>query len=236
METHQVEIGQSWVLRSARHASALVLACAAVAAQGAAISLFNTGVDDAGTRLPLGSADSHWRLITGPGVTTPIQPTVVNNQVQAGNYHQSPDSMWIWANPLGTAVVNTRYVFELQFDLTGFDPDSAEIFGSWSVDNFGTILLNDAPAVGVGTFVLSSLLVSNHSTPHAFQITDGFVAGVNRLTIEVIDDRNPGGLNVFGLRGSADAGVGAVPEPSSLLSVTAALAALALVLAARRRT
>jgi hypothetical protein len=128
-------------------------------------------------------------------------------------YFTSPDSTWIWANATGTAVVGDPYTFDLSFDLTGYDANTASLSGLWGVDNTGSILLNSAPAVGTGTLGLNSVSITTFVRPHSFSITSGFVEGINHLQFQVSDDGFVAALNVGALSFTA----APVPEPSSAM-------------------
>jgi hypothetical protein len=134
----------------------LVLLLGAQANAGG-ITLFNTGVDASGTPLPRRSLDPHWSIIAGPGITSPTPAVVLPNQgtsIPNFPYAQSPDSEWVWVHANGVAGTNVPYVFQLTFNLTGFNPATATLSGSWSVDNDGTILLNGSAPVGSGALSL----------------------------------------------------------------------------------
>jgi hypothetical protein len=100
----------------------------------------------------------------------------------------------------------------LTFDLSGFDPGSTTLSGSWAADNFGSILLNGSTPTGTGTLVLSGYPISNFESFHNFTITGGFLVGINTLDFVITDGGVPGGLNVTNLVATS-----AVPEPSSLV-------------------
>jgi hypothetical protein len=210
---------------------AAALSSLASPVEAASISLFNTGVDSSGTPLAGGSLDPHFTIVSGPDVTTPVQAVVVTNQNAHGLYAQSPNSRWIWADASGNAGVNSPYIFRLSFDLSGFDPDSVTLSGSWAADNFGSILLNGAAPIGTGTFALFAHPISNFQSFHDFTITGGFVAGLNTLDFVITDDGVPGGLNVTNLVGTA-----AVPEPSSLVLLLGGFGAVVRLGARRRAT
>jgi hypothetical protein len=189
------------------------------------ISLFNTGVNSSGVPLPLGSNDAHWSIISGPGITSPAPAVVVNNQ----SYAQNSNSAWIWVNASGNAGVNSPYTIRETFNLTGENPNTAMISGTWGADNNGMILLNGSTPSGTGTLALSDSDLSNFGSFHSFTITGGFVAGVNTLDFVVTDTGNPGALNVNSLIGT----VSSVPEPSA---ITLLLVGCTGVLAYRRVT
>lgn len=188
------------------------------------ISLFNTGVDTGGTPLAGGSVDPHWSIVAGPGITSPADAFVVNDQSGLGAYAQSSASHWIWVNADGSDVVGSTYTFRLTFDLTGLNPATASISGSWAVDNFGSINLNGSPAIGSGVLSLSDSSGDNFQFFHDFTITGGFVAGINTLDFLAVDTGEPGAVNVTNLTG---AGTSAVPESGTLVLFGMGIACLA---------
>jgi hypothetical protein len=206
-----------------RRAMGLVAVLGTVAAaQPIDIPLYNTGVDDAGLRLPGGSVDPHWQIVSGPGSGYPAPAIVVTNQHPGGNYFETLDSTWIWVAANGTGSVGSPYAFRVQFDLTGYDLDSLSISGAWGADNTANMFLNGASPIGSGTFSLPNVVLDSHNALHSFSISGGFVAGLNSLEIQVVDARNPGGLNVSGLIGQANA----VPEASNFALFVSGLAVM----------
>src|SRR5262249_12970294 len=112
-------------------------------------TLFNTGVDANGAQLAPKSVDKHWQLIHGPqgAVNPPTDARVL--ETPPGTYFHTSDSMWIWADPLGTAIPGSPgpdYVFQTKF-LLEFDPELEwiEIRGIWGADNSGEIKIDGHP-------------------------------------------------------------------------------------------
>ena len=149
-------------------------------AAASSITLFSTGVDASGTPLPGGASDPHWTIIAGPGITNPTPAVVLNNQ-RVGNYAQSKDSAWVWVNAGGTDVLNSPYTFQLSFDLTGVNREPRR---------------SPAPGASITTARFSSTVPlrwsgaltldggdnhGNYQSFHTFQITGGFVSGINTL-------------------------------------------------------
>jgi hypothetical protein len=192
------------------------------------ITTFNTGVNASGNPLAGGSADPHWSIIAGPGIPSPVPGVVLSNQ-QIGTYAQSPNARWIWANASGVAGTNSPYTFRLTFDLTGFNPATAILSGAWGVDNDGAILLNGTTPLGTGALTLDGGAVTdNFATFHSFQITGGFIPGVNVLDVQATDLGVIGGLNVNSLVLTATPALSpAVPEPSTLLMLAVGIVAAA---------
>ena len=169
------------------------------------LQVWNTGVDATRAKLPPSSVEPHWVLVAGPGITGPRSPFVVSDQHPGGQYFAAADSMWIGPDVSGAAIGGSPYTYRLSFDLTGFVPASVKINGAWCVDNDGQITINGGPPVGTGTLSLTGAAFGNFNATHTFEITGGFVAGINSLEILVTnfgaggDPSNPSGLNVTGL-------------------------------------
>lgn len=168
--------------------------------------LFNTGVDDAGERLPARAQDIHYAL-QGPVLSTEVFD--LNAPISAPGAWVDPADNAMWIGPVHGTVdsPNGDYIYTLTFDLTGLIPETAAISGLWSSDNYGLIFLN-------GTEMGFS--ASSHSTLWEFQINEGFLAGTNLLEFHVLNSPqyglNPSGVLVQNMFGQADP----VPEPTTL--------------------
>jgi len=168
--------------------------------------LYNSGVNDFGQVLAHQSLEQHYS-VSGAATIAYVVPPVYE-----------PNLGWAWAAaPAGSAWIgpnattNTaspdpvgNYVYELEFDLTGIDPQQIEISGGWMTDNSGSLYLNGIPT-GFATAGESYKQLS------AFNLTSGFVTGINTLEFHVFNELgapNPSGLCVANLTAIA------VPEPS----------------------
>lgn len=121
------------------------------------------------------------------------------------------------------------YDFQVSFTLTASEAATASISGLWAVDNEGQIYLN-GNADPFGYCEASPYCYQQMSS---FDLTSGFVAGMNHLDFVVYNwagaTGNPVGLNV------QMSGYYEVPEPASVALAPAGLAALAF-LRRRRKT
>lgn len=169
------------------------------------VEIWNTGVDVMQAPLAPGGLDPHWYVVDGPGIAAKQSAVVLSSP--PGAYYTPTDSGWIWinANGLGSGS-GDEFTFQMQFDLTGFDPATVIITGAWGVDNNGTILLNGSiPPAGSGTFSMLGDAVSSFASEHAFTISGGFQGQLNRLEVRVgnfgaASANNPAGLNVTKLK------------------------------------
>jgi hypothetical protein len=143
------------------------------------------------------------------------------------------------------------YTYQTTFDLTGFDPNSAQISGFLAADNAVLVYLNSAPPAGSNSSRASAasadVLMSVYAkggysfTPgsfanQSFSITGGFQPGLNTLTFvvfnEVQDSGNPTGLRVA-VSGTAD--LLPTPEPTTAAVFAGLLGAAAYIRRTARR-
>ena len=197
------------------------------ASAGVITDLFNTGVDAFGVALPGGDGvtDPHYTV-----ASSTIGAVVGSNAVTYKHplyFPNSATSRWV-SNSSDGSPGNGIVTFQTTFDLTGFDPASASISGLWGVDNVGEIFLNGSDT-GIGLLFGFPAFESLH----AFAINSGFISGINTLAFEITDEGPPLAFRVEGIVGTADAA--AVPEPSTIALLAAALLSLLGLGAMRRR-
>ena len=185
------------IVRSVLLAAGLALVAVTASAQETEPipGLFNTGVDDDGNLLGAEEPDPHWILeysddfdYEGPDTFTIKPGFPVGPWVEEG-----PDSRWIAPQPdQGTGNASGDYLYRITFDLSEFDHETATITGKWSSDNGGPdVLLNDE-STGIKT-------TSGFGGFTGFEITSGFVEGINTLDFKVNNappDINPTGVRV----------------------------------------
>lgn len=187
--------------------------------------LYNTGVDDFGVPLAPGAVDPHYTLSVSadPGYPFP-GPAFVVDPLPGDWLPNTASSQWI--NPSGEPISHFTgvYEYELEFDLTGLDPSTASISGTWALDDGlsgSIILINGAPVAGTGHAYPGWLVLES------FSITSGFVPGINTLTFSTTNEPsvglNPTGLHVHSLIGVA----APIPQPAALWAGTILLGFLA---------
>ena len=191
--------------------------------------LYNTGTDASNVALAGGDGvtDPHYLIFasTSPGFAGNQAVTYFNGAYVAND----ADSRWISLSSNGNPGSNTT-TYRLTFDLTGLNPATASITGSWGADNVATMTLNGSATGNVLTNP------SNFSALTAFSILTGFVGGINTLDFIVTDQGPPTALRVDNLQGRAQAiNGGAVPEPSTWAMMLLGFGAIGLGLKRARR-
>lgn len=188
--------------------TALLLAGASLAATQAHAATI-VGLVNTGTNI-VGPNDASWLVNGNPTFTT------TNNVFPVGTNWLNNDATSGWITPTANQgqsfdpASNGLYAYTLVFDLTGFNPASANFLGRFLVDNqVASIALNSSTIFSgpAGGFSGSSWV--------NFGANSGFVNGVNTLTVNAVNlaqnGGNPTGLRVEFLESS----VAAVPEPSA---------------------
>jgi hypothetical protein len=181
---------------------------------------FDTGVDDSRAILPDGAIDAHYSLIALGAPANAIAT--------------SSDPVWWVAPPAGSKWIGPslssqsdpagEYIYTFEFTLADGDIGaSATLSGLWAADNTSEIWLNGI-FTGYDDGFLDAL--------KAFDITNGFVIGVNTLEFKVENwpqaRNNPSALLVSGLTFTNDPAIPAVPAPAGIVlgAIGAGLAGL----------
>lgn len=195
-----------------------------LAAMGAPISgLFNTGVDSSGALLVggNGTVDPNYTVISGPGISSPVQAVTYYN---GAYFADGPASRWISVNANGSSAGSGTYVFQTTFDLTGFNPATASISVQCGTDNALTGVTLNGGAVAGDCDGFSGAFSG------AFNITSGFQSGINMLQFSVQDFGAPMALRAQFTSDVAPLN-GEIPEPSTAILCVSALG----LIVARRR-
>jgi len=156
--------------------------------------VFNTGVDSSGSALGDEVQDPHWTLTTSadPTYNGPETYTVKSDEFPIPPWMaNTSNSKWICPRQDETRVEDGSYVYQLQFDLTGYEPDSANMTGQYSVDDSLTNVKINGASTGISGTMFD--------TWHSFSISSGFVTGTNTLEFFVNNggtSANPSGLRV----------------------------------------
>lgn len=171
--------------------------------------------------------------LTIPGVPSVSWPLT-------GPWASDPNANWISPQPDVVAIAgtgsDTEYVYTTTFDLTGLAPNTADLQGYWTADNYiAQVQLN-----GKTIFSSNSCLSPIPQDGYFFQglipfnIDTGFQSGVNTLSFMVTNSNcdnaepktNPTGLLVD-ISGTAEPSSGELsapsPEPGSLFSMALGL-------------
>ena len=167
--------------------------------------LRNTGVDEDGALLPDDATDPNYTITVAPEGA--ILPAAASGAPPSPPWVSNTGSSR-WIAPSNDSNGNAPpgvYQYEINFDLTDLDPESAVITGLWSHDNGGNeadrsadIMLNGLP-VGIeqmGSFPQLTRFDISTAAGHVFN------AGSNTLTFTVTnagEAANPTGLRVEGL-------------------------------------
>lgn len=218
-------------------AAALVVAAGTFAstASANAIPIYNTGVAAGGGLAANGSVDAHWTVVATPGNSAPPSSAYVNDGATHPSWGNNPASQWISAiNTPNAKGVNGQYIYQTTFNLTNLDYLTAQLSGSFAVDNCVTDILINGVSTGIHNPDTTTCADAGYyKTFLAFNITTGFIHGLNTLTFLVTNTggaTNPTGLNVI-ISGTALP----VPEPATLGLLGLALLGLG-GMWARRRT
>jgi len=156
-------------------------------------TIYNTGVDNNGDALGDEVEDPHWTLTTSadPSYDGPETYTVDSDDWPLPDVWMAntSDSMWICPRQDATQIEDGAYVYELEFDLTGYDPDTAEIDGKFaSDDSVSNVKLNG---------VSKNITGSGFGDWDDCDITSSFQSGTNTLEFFVTNggsSANPGGF------------------------------------------
>ncbi len=213
-------------------ASAMLLAASTSTYAATIVGLFNTGTDASNLALAGGNGviDPHYTIVASTsGAFIGQQAQTYFNGAYVAN---DANSRWISMNGSG-GVGSSSTTYRLTFDLTGLIPMTASISGLYGADNEVSIFLNGA---NTGFFLGGGANPANFTGLTAFNLTSGFVSGINTLDFRVVDLGAPTALRVDNLAGTADLIVtGGVPEPGTWAMMLAGIGLMGGALRARRR-
>jgi hypothetical protein len=190
-------------------------------ALAAPITVHNTGVNASDVLVAPGAQASFWTLSAEPAEALEAIGSNPFRYFNVAYFADTATAAWVAPQGSGNAGLNGIYTYDLVIDLTGFNPATASIVGTFGTDNDGSISLNSNPlaaTTGVAAF----------GAPTPFTINSGLVAGLNTIHVQVDNLGDPTAFFVSFTSASATASAVQVPVPAMSWS---ALAGLALLLA-----
>ena len=193
-------------------------------ALAAPITVHNTGVNSSDVLVASGAQASFWTLSAEPAGAV---ETIGSNPFRYFNVSYFADTgtaAWVAPQSGGNSGTLGSYTYDLVVNLTGLDPTTASIVGTFGTDNDGSIWLNaNAPVAATGPAAFGA--------PTPFTINSGFVAGLNTIHVQVNNLGDPTAFFVSFTSATASAvQLPAVQTPVPAVSWPA-LAGLALLLA-----
>jgi len=189
-------------------------------ASAASIQVHNTGVGASDILVAPDAQTSFWTLSAKPaGAVEPIGSNPF--RFNCCYFPDTASAAWVSPDASGNAGTAGVYTYDLVIDLTGLDPATASIAGTFGTDNDGSISLNsDSPVATTG--------FGDFGAPTPFTINGGFVAGLNTIHVRVNNGGDPTAFFVSFTSANAISTV--PPAPVSALSWPT-LTGLALILA-----
>jgi PEP-CTERM motif len=197
---------------------------AACATNSSAASI--PGLQDTGVGTP-SNPDPVWQITLDPsGGSVPRAATIVSPLTGTSPfnwYAGAPIGAGAnWIGPNSTANINPgvpdgTYEYELQFNLTGYNPATASFVYESAADNFVTNATLNGVGISYDTRVPGG---GNqyHTLSGPISVTGPFVSGINTLVFDVSNTTpNPSPTGFLFLVDSSS--VTAVPEPSSIALV-----------------
>jgi hypothetical protein len=164
----------------------------------------------------VGSVDTHWTITTEPAGTAPSSTSAIVSDGIPGAWVTPPGSTH-WDGPTAEGTTSEpagTYIYTTTFTLTAAQAASASLVGGWASDNESSILLNGNNTGFFNTYA------SSYPSLTSFDITSGFVTGVNTLSFVItngnVDTGGTDGAGPTGLLVVDTAPVPSVPEPSSI--------------------
>jgi probable HAF family extracellular repeat protein len=161
------------------------------------LAVFGTGYVTGGPGFaPVGTADGNYKLLSCPAGACGSEAFVtLTDQYPFPCCWLANTTTALWIGPDSGGNEDTVdspgvYDYEESFDLTGFDPSTVTLTGSFATDNTGYIQLN---GVTVGPTNASSKTL----TP--FTLTSGFNQGINTIDFFVTNGPTGGAQNPTGL-------------------------------------
>ncbi len=205
--------------------STLIAGLASIALSAAAGAanipgLYPTGSNGSGGTLGDGASDLFYSVLSSNNTFYNSNPqgTVINQaNIPWVWFPNTTSARWIYDNAPGNVNAGATVTFRLTFNLTGYIPSTAVLFGSSAADDTGQIFLNGNLIGACG----------GYNAPAPFSANSGFLPTINTLDFVVQDlGGSISGLIVPDIGGHVDK----IPAPGA-----AALLGLGGLVAARRR-
>lgn len=182
--------------------------------------LYPTGSNGSGGTLGDGASDLFYSVVSSNNTwynSNPQGTVIKQANIPWVWFPNTTSARWIYDNADGNVNAGATVTFRLTFNLTGYIPSTAVLFGASAADDSGQIFLN-------GNFIGAC---GGYNAPTPFGATSGFLPGVNTLDFVVQDIGGAiSGLIVPDIGGHADK----VPAPGAV-----ALLGLGGLIATRRR-
>jgi hypothetical protein len=213
----------------------LLMASGALSAS-TAFTVYGTGFDSSGNLLTTaGSSDGNFTLTVNPDGIDSNAYLVDSIAFPLGGSWVANDTLSAWIGPQSGSSIGLPgvYTYQESFDLTAYDPSTAQITGQLAADDSVEVFLNGvdtgsgAPGYSAEIFlngVDTGISASSVNSRTAINIVSGFNPGVNTLTVVVKNVPETSG-NPTGLFAEL-AGGSTVPEPASFAFIGLGLAAL----------
>lgn len=173
----------AWVRRAAIAAVVALQVPDPALAQVQDVLVRNTGVGSGGTVVAPGQVTAFWMLAEQPPggqLALGSSPFRYRNAAYFRDDQRDPRAAWVSPSSNGVPDDTGIYVYELQFDLTGLDPDSVSISGIFGSDDAnGMLWLNEHTGLGV---------FGNFASPTPFLFEEGFQPGINTLRVAITNE------------------------------------------------
>jgi hypothetical protein len=199
-------------------------------ALAASIVVHNTGVGPTDVLVAPGNQTSFWALSAKPAGASEVIGSNPFRYFNGAYFADTSTAAWVSPQADGNAGPTGIYTYDLVIDLTGLNPATAIISGTFGTDNSGAISLNANPPVATTGFAA-------FGSPTSFTFNGGFLPGLNIIHLQVNNETDPTAFFVsFTSASAAPAIITEVPVNSwpVLLGLAMLLAALGSLLAARR--
>lgn len=170
--------------------SFLVLAILAVSwchlalASHAPGAVHNTGVDAADSLVSSGAAVAHWTLDEKPLGASQALGSAPFRYKHPNYFADTAAAAWVSPGNNGSAGTAGDYIYELEVDLTGIDPDNFSVSGVFGTDNDGDIWVNlGSPSASTG--------FGDFGSPTPFTLNSGWFDGINHIRVRVNNGGDP---------------------------------------------